>query len=653
MVQTLLRYCAPVAALGIVAGCTIVTTSDKPDVDGGNGGQGAAGTGGVGAADGGNVKVPNKDAGAQDGKAASAGNAGSAGKAGADGSAPDSSHVPSHSGGLCDPTAAHFSYTGTADYDGQPATLTFDFSGSSVTGSLHKDGVCDGNGIRLQRVDISFNAALYSGTTWESTSVLMQGPWTGGDYDCDGKLMDGYPTAGDIYVWQEGSWVWACRRIDADGNCLYGYYFPAINKVYDTTCSNDAGPPTPLPVGCYNRGTAACNPLTNGGCASDTACDYGQDTAGGMALGCYGGDNSGATGSACNNTSGPWCTATHHCGGSPETCAKFCCANSDCPNGGQCTPFDSAGTGTLGTCTGGASGGGVVTLASGQDKPDSIAVDGANVYWANVADGYSGTHGAIMKVPIGGGTPVALASGQSDPSDLATDGVNVYWTNQSANTIMSVSVSGGTPTTLASDQAGPAGIAVRDDFVYWCSQYGGIRKVGVNGGTPSVVAASNCGYHIAVGGGFVYWVNSSGNTGYVMSVSVNADPHSDASAPPAVVATASFYPWSVAVDNISVYWTNLQPHTGSVLAAALSSGTMTSLASDQAYPWDVVVDGSGVYWANGGSGTGADTIMKTGLAGGTITTLASDQSNPTHLAVDGVSVYWTNTGDGTVRKVAK
>jgi sugar lactone lactonase YvrE len=64
-------------------------------------------------------------------------------------------------------------------------------------------------------------------------------------------------------------------------------------------------------------------------------------------------------------------------------------------------------------------GGGPVTiLASGQHNPDSVAVDGAHVYWAN-------QDGTVNEVPLGGGTAHTVAHGQGYPSMLAVLGVAV------------------------------------------------------------------------------------------------------------------------------------------------------------------------------------------------------------------------------------
>ena len=51
-----------------------------------------------------------------------------------------------------------------------------------------------------------------------------------------------------------------------------------------------------------------------------------------------------------------------------------------------------------------------------------------NVYWINLWI-LGNNSGAVMTAPLAGGAPVALASAQDDPNGIAVDGANVYWTN--------------------------------------------------------------------------------------------------------------------------------------------------------------------------------------------------------------------------------
>lgn len=77
-----------------------------------------------------------------------------------------------------------------------------------------------------------------------------------------------------------------------------------------------------------------------------------------------------------------------------------------------------------------------MVLASGQDHPTFLAIDGTNAYWANLPLGGNGT---IMTAPLSGAGPVrTLASGQRSPEFLVIDGTNVYWTTIQSGSVLRV-----------------------------------------------------------------------------------------------------------------------------------------------------------------------------------------------------------------------
>ena len=114
------------------------------------------------------------------------------------------------------------------------------------------------------------------------------------------------------------------------------------------------------------------------------------------------------------------------CGGVGEPC----CVGSECRSSLVCRGNVCGGCVTNGDCPGGgrcqANGRCLITLASTQWFPSSIAVDGESVYWTNVAEGNQGT---VMKVSLTGAAITTIAMGLSEPQGIAIGPTKVYWVN--------------------------------------------------------------------------------------------------------------------------------------------------------------------------------------------------------------------------------
>ena len=66
-------------------------------------------------------------------------------------------------------------------------------------------------------------------------------------------------------------------------------------------------------------------------------------------------------------------------------------------------------------------GGAPSTVAGGRTVRATSAIAGGNVYWINLWI-FGNDSGAVMKAPVAGGAPIALASAQDDPNGIAVDG---------------------------------------------------------------------------------------------------------------------------------------------------------------------------------------------------------------------------------------
>jgi hypothetical protein len=261
---------------------------------------------------------------------------------------------------------------------------------------------------------------------------------------------------------------------------------------------------------------------------------------------------------------------------------------------------------------------GLVTLASGQRNPGTIAVDNDNVYWANTDSDHP--NDSIVQVAKCGGAPITLVSGQPSIGGIAVHGANVYWGRAQPREwpghILRVPIGGGAVTTLVSGVYARA-LAVDDESIYWVNapwnEPNSVMRVPVNGGKPTTLyAASN-----AVSG-----------------------PREDIE--------------SLALDLTNVYWSLIvtQPaapqSTSVVLATPLGGGetsTLTTLGNvPSSYLSNIAVNATDLFWLRTAEDGGDTVVMRVPLAGGrpdALTTPAYFRTGP--LAADRERVYWVES----------
>jgi hypothetical protein len=111
-----------------------------------------------------------------------------------------------------------------------------------------------------------------------------------------------------------------------------------------------------------------------------------------------------------------------------------------------------------------ADGGPVSVLARSDGEVDGLAVDAANVYWADPLDG------AIRAVPKAGGDVRALASERGLPEQLVLSGDALTWVERRSETVFTMPTSGGAPRPVAQDFAGFANLLADRRGVWWTSE---------------------------------------------------------------------------------------------------------------------------------------------------------------------------------------
>ena len=253
--------------------------------------------------------------------------------------------------------------------------------------------------------------------------------------------------------------------------------------------------------------------------------------------------------------------------------------------------------------------------------PESLVLDGANVYWTN----NSNLLGAVGQISQGGGPWYDMARDLPSPTAFALDANNFYVAtgspNQSPSCTTTSYVNGiitcnklsgcfktgcpatGGPTVLVSATVRPSGVAVDGSTLFWTSRQGKyLKRCALPAcSAPETVIGTGLGgpTDVRVADGYVYVADTDGGA-------VLRCPTTGQCATPTIITNQQADPLMLAVDATSVYFTNFAKGAigaGSVVRCTLPdcAGGPVVLAKNGNAPWGLTLDDANVYWVEEGT----------------------------------------------------
>jgi len=265
-------------------------------------------------------------------------------------------------------------------------------------------------------------------------------------------------------------------------------------------------------------------------------------------------------------------------------------------------------------------------------RPFAIAVHGGRVFVTDYGDVQSG----LFWLPPAGGAPTRLCTAGANIYALVTNGLDLYWPHAA-----------------------------------------GVSRVAIQGGSPVSIASTTEGKGVALSGGWIYWVRSSGTSGGVYRTALGGGPVQS-------LHTGTGFNNLVLVGS-TVYAAS---YSGLVASVPASGGTLTTIATGQGGTWGIASNGSALVWANHTAGelvryplpAGPAKVIASGVGGAHqvamvgevvyatgdtsgrvvrirpghgVEDLATNVGRPKNLVVDGSFVYFTDDVGGRVLRVAR
>lgn len=146
----------------------------------------------------------------------------------------------------------------------------------------------------------------------------------------------------------------------------------------------------------------------------------------------------------------------------------------------------------------------------GQQNPLDVAAYQSEVFWTE------SSAGNIRAATVGADDVMLLASGESDCESIAADGAGVYWTRPGEGLVRAI-LSGGSPRTIAPAESSPFSLAADDSGVYWLTKDGRLRRSSRNELPITTIAAAFGGspandriQAIALTSKYVVWLTADG-----------------------------------------------------------------------------------------------------------------------------------------------
>jgi hypothetical protein len=213
------------------------------------------------------------------------------------------------------------------------------------------------------------------------------------------------------------------------------------------------------------------------------------------------------------------------------------------------------------------------------------------------------THGAVVRLPLGGNSITTVASDLDWPAALAADPLNLYvaihgpplecqngnCAEEYRGGVSVVPKNGGPVTRLVEGVTAVTAVAVDADHVYFGTN-GYVRKVPINGGpTETLASGAYTVQSIALDASYVYFAEGQGP--------INRVPIGGGATE--LLYSSGGLPRGLNVDANHLYWVAYKP-SGFSLRIPLNGGTAQILGGCEGFPSDLALDEEQVFWVNWG-----------------------------------------------------